>query len=131
MKRALKTAPRIAAGTLAFVLCSLAGSQLLSSTSPEAAKEPVPNILIRPGIVYATSAAKGPKTTAYCEKTYHIACYEPFQIQRAYDEGPLFDKGIDGQGQTIIIVDCVRFDDRRSRSGGLRQELSDFLLRRH
>jgi subtilase family serine protease len=106
VKKAQRIVPRIAAGTLAFVLCSLAGSQLLNSSSPGAAKEPAPNILIRPGIVYATSAAKGPKTTAYCEKTYHIACYEPFQIQRAYNEGPLFDKGIDGQGQTIIIVDA-------------------------
>jgi subtilase family serine protease len=34
-----------------------------------------------------------------------VACYEPFQIQDAYDLAPLFSKGVDGQGQTIVIVD--------------------------
>jgi subtilase family serine protease len=63
------------------------------------------NILIKPGIFYVDERRTGPTTTAYCERTYHIACYEPFQLQRAYDEGPLFSKGIDGKGQTIIIVD--------------------------
>jgi subtilase family serine protease len=34
-----------------------------------------------------------------------IPCYDPAQIQTAYDEAPLFAKGIDGRGQTIVIVD--------------------------
>ena len=106
MKKALGSAPRIVAGVLAFVVCSIAGSQLLSSHSEVAARNPVPSIVIRPGIVYAEGAISGPTTTAFCEKKYHIACYEPFQLQRAYNEGPLFDRGIDGQGQTIIIVDA-------------------------
>ena len=40
-----------------------------------------------------------------CEKSLGIACYEPAQIQRAYDLGPLFRAGTDGKGQTIVIVD--------------------------
>jgi subtilase family serine protease len=63
------------------------------------------NIDIHPDVSYMDAATTHPKTTADCERAYHIACYEPFQIQRAYDEGPLFEKGIDGKGQTIIIVD--------------------------
>lgn len=106
MKKALGSAPRIVGVALAFVVCSVAGSQLLSSGSAVAARNPAPSIVIRPGIVYADGAASGPTSTAFCEKKYHIACYEPFQLQRAYNEGPLFDKGIDGQGQTIIIVDA-------------------------
>jgi subtilase family serine protease len=63
------------------------------------------DIAIEPGILYTNEATTQPTTTAFCERTYHIACYEPFQLQRAYDEGPLFEKGVDGKGETIIIVD--------------------------
>jgi subtilase family serine protease len=34
-----------------------------------------------------------------------LACYDPAQVQAAYDEVPLFKKGIDGRGVTIAIVD--------------------------
>jgi len=51
-------------------------------------------------------------TTTYLSESQCLAtasirlpCYDPAQIQRAYDEGPLFRKGIDGRGQTIVIVD--------------------------
>jgi subtilase family serine protease len=47
-----------------------------------------------------------PPTTALCESELGIACYEPFQLQRAYDLQPLFDQGIDGRGETIVIVDA-------------------------
>ena len=32
-------------------------------------------------------------------------CYGPAQLQAAYHEQPLFDRGITGRGQTIVIVD--------------------------
>lgn len=63
------------------------------------------SVLIHPGIMQVSRAEAGPPTTAYCEKTYHIACYQPGQIQQAYDLAPLFNQGITGTGQTIIIVD--------------------------
>jgi subtilase family serine protease len=47
-----------------------------------------------------------PPTTAQCEQNYGIACYQAFQLQRAYNEIPLFSKGIEGQGETIVIVDA-------------------------
>jgi len=47
-----------------------------------------------------------PPTTAFCRQNLHIACYQPFQLQRAYDLGPLFKRGIDGRGRTIVIVDA-------------------------
>src|SRR5262249_24791332 len=46
-----------------------------------------------------------PPTTATCEAQRHIACYQPFQLQKAYDLAPLFGRGIDGRGRTIVIVD--------------------------
>jgi subtilase family serine protease len=47
-----------------------------------------------------------PPTTAECEKEYRTACYQAFQLQRAYNLNPLFAKGIDGRGETIVIVDA-------------------------
>jgi subtilase family serine protease len=47
-----------------------------------------------------------PPDTATCRANFGIACYQPFQIQKAYDLAPLFDRGIDGRGRTIVIVDA-------------------------
>jgi subtilase family serine protease len=63
-------------------------------------------VRLRPGFIHATRRATKPMTTAECRATLHISCYQPAQIQRAYDEGPLFAGGTDGRGQTIVIVDC-------------------------
>ena len=35
----------------------------------------------------------------------HAPCYGPDQLQTAYNEHPLFNAGITGAGQTIVIVD--------------------------
>jgi subtilase family serine protease len=58
------------------------------------------------GHVYATGKMSQPPTTAQCEKDFGIACYQAFQLQRAYDLQPLFDKGINGKGETIVLVDA-------------------------
>jgi len=50
-------------------------------------------------------ALPSPPTTAFCRATYHFACYQPFQLQRAYDLLPLYRQGFDGTGRTIVIVD--------------------------
>ncbi|MGH9017726.1 MAG: S53 family peptidase, partial [Acidimicrobiales bacterium] len=36
---------------------------------------------------------------------FQVACYQPAQIEQAYDLPPLFSSGITGTGQTIVIVD--------------------------
>ena len=43
-----------------------------------------------------------------------IPCYDPAQIQAAYDEQPLFDAGITGVGETIVIVDSFGSPTLRS-----------------
>src|SRR6266498_1914568 len=46
-----------------------------------------------------------PPSTDECEAIYHLACYSPAQLRRAYDVGPLQQQGLAGAGQTIAIVD--------------------------
>jgi subtilase family serine protease len=47
-----------------------------------------------------------PPTTADCEAASGIACYQPSQYQQAYDMKPLYHAGLNGRGQTIVIVDA-------------------------
>jgi subtilase family serine protease len=49
--------------------------------------------------------ASGPTSTAQCESEWHVACYTPLQLQRAYNLPKLYAKGITGKGSTIVIVD--------------------------
>jgi subtilase family serine protease len=58
------------------------------------------------GHVLAAGKLAQPPTTAQCEADFGIACYQSFQLQRAYNLSPLYKKGIEGQGQTIVIVDA-------------------------
>jgi subtilase family serine protease len=47
-----------------------------------------------------------PPTTADCLNVlFGFRCYQPFQLQKAYDLNPLYDQGINGDGMTILIVD--------------------------
>ncbi len=46
-----------------------------------------------------------PPTTAECEATSGIACYQPSQFQQAYDMNPLYKAGLTGKGKTIVLVD--------------------------
>ncbi|MFZ2057853.1 MAG: S53 family peptidase [Acidimicrobiales bacterium] len=66
----------------------------------------LPNaVIVHPAAVHVGVALSSPPTTSTCENQLQIACYEPAQIQQAYNLWPLFKKGIDGAGQTIVIVD--------------------------
>ncbi len=66
-----------------------------------------PTIVIKPGVHQLPEAKtlSTPWTTALCESQLGIACYQPDQIRTAYNEAPLFAKGITGKGATIVIVD--------------------------
>ena len=63
-------------------------------------------VSIRPDAVHVVASARSaPPATRFCERHYHIACYLPRQIQRAYNLPALYRQGITGRGQTIVIVD--------------------------
>lgn len=46
-----------------------------------------------------------PPDERLCQSEYHILCYGPPQLETAYGERSLFDQGIDGKGETIVLVD--------------------------
>jgi subtilase family serine protease len=53
----------------------------------------------------ALASQTQPPTEAQCVAAFTVPCYDPAQIQTAYNEQPLFSHGITGKGETIVIVD--------------------------
>lgn len=73
------------------------------TSAPESSTVPV---TMRPGAIRLPGTpARGPATTAECEKTDGIACFSPGQLRAAYHLPALYAKGITGKGATIMIVD--------------------------
>jgi subtilase family serine protease len=99
----------VGAGSLLLTV-AVSGAGAVGATGMAAAGPatlgPAGVVTIRPDAVHALAGAlPGPPTTGYCEQHYHIACYQPGQIQRAYDLPRLYRQGVTGRGQTIVIVD--------------------------
>jgi len=46
-----------------------------------------------------------PPTEQQCLARFHFPCYSPDQIETAYNVQPLFRQGVNGSGETIVIVD--------------------------
>jgi subtilase family serine protease len=97
--------PAVAAAGSALLAAAVSGAGVVAPAAGGAAASLAGVVAIRPGIVHALDAQSKPPTTAFCEQKYKIACYLPTQIQQAYHLPALFRKGVDGKGQTIVIVD--------------------------
>jgi subtilase family serine protease len=84
--------PLVAAAAVAIVLFALAAT---------AGAHPVTGRIIP----HAFVRGQAPPTTADCQSAFGISCYSPTQLQTAYDLKPLYAKGLNGKGKTIVIVD--------------------------
>jgi subtilase family serine protease len=83
------------AGALALATGSLVAGGLPATAS----------IAIGPMLHSRFMSAQQPATPAQCEAIFTAPCYGPDQLEAAYNEQPLFNSGITGAGQTIVIVD--------------------------
>jgi subtilase family serine protease len=97
--------PAVAAVSLLAAAVTGAGAVAVAGHA-RSAGEAASIVTIQPGAIHAlTGALPAPPSTAFCEQRYHIACYLPAQIQRAYHLPRLYRQGVTGRGQTIVIVD--------------------------
>jgi subtilase family serine protease len=94
-----------AGGGLVAALGGLAGLSMPVIAGAAAPTVRQATVVIHPGVLHAGRAQEQPPTTAQCEARYHVACYEPGQIRRAYNLSPLYSHRVDGRGTTIVIVD--------------------------
>jgi subtilase family serine protease len=65
-------------------------------------------VTVKPGAIHVGQAAgpqSGPPGTVACVRDYNVACFSVAQVRSAYHLGPLYAKGVTGQGVTIVIVD--------------------------
>jgi subtilase family serine protease len=84
---------------------ALAPASGLAGHAAGASRTPAPAVVIEPAAIHVEGAHRAPPSTAYCERNYKIACYQPGQIEQAYQLPALYRRGITGRGQTIVIVD--------------------------
>jgi subtilase family serine protease len=99
-------------GLLAASLLAVSGSGVAAPV----AEGPTPVPLAQ---LVSTHAFLTPPTTAECQAQLGLACYAPFQFQKAYNLEPLYKNGFTGKGETIVIVDSYGFQ-------GIGQELDIF-----
>ena len=98
----------LAAGTLGVALAATAaaGVALTPSGPGPVAVRSAATVTVTPGVRHLRRESRqGPSTTAECEQSIQIACYNPVQIQQAYNLPSLYARGITGKGATIVIVD--------------------------
>jgi subtilase family serine protease len=98
-----------AAGALTLV-----SGSLLASGAPVAAAA---GIAIRPMLIARFASAAQVPSNQDCVLQFTEPCYQPAQLQTAYDEQPLFNRGVTGKGQTIVIVDSFGSPTIRSDLG--------------
>ena len=96
----------IRGAAIASVAALGAGSAAAAPVAAATTAAAVQVVPFSTGHILAAGEMKQPPTTAQCESDFGIACYQAFQLQKAYDLAPLFNKGIEGQGETIVIVDA-------------------------
>ena len=96
----------VIAGALTVALGAAAGvTQSAAAGLPQPAAAPQAAVRIHPDIQHVGHSSTQPPTTAQCEAAFAVACYEPPQIQQAYNLPALYAKNVTGQGTTIVIVD--------------------------
>ena len=105
-----KAACAAGAGALAVALAAVGGPAGPSGAAAAGAavagpSAPAAAVIIRPGVQHVGHSSRHPPTTADCEASFQVACYEPAQIQQAYNLPVLYGQGVDGRGATIVIVD--------------------------
>jgi subtilase family serine protease len=87
------------------VAAALAGLSVPAVAGAAGSAGPQATVIIRPGVQHVGHSSSQPPTTADCEAAFHVACYEPAQLQQAYNLNPLYAAGVTGKGATIVIVD--------------------------
>jgi subtilase family serine protease len=96
----------IVAGVASVTVAGMLG---VASAGTAVASHPASHARVavaRPDLIrYRNFHATRPPTTAECLNSIGLACYRPAQFQQAYDLKPLYAKGLNGRGKTIIIVD--------------------------
>jgi subtilase family serine protease len=96
----------LAAGILGVAVVATAAAGLALTPPGPGGRVQASVIIITPGVRHLQRESRQrPSSTAECEQALQIACYNPAQIQQAYNLPVLYSRGVTGKGSTIVIVD--------------------------
>jgi subtilase family serine protease len=96
----------VRAVAVALGVATVAVATAAVATTETAPRTAAPTVTITPGIEHQQREPRTrPSTTAECEQAIGIACYDPVQIQHAYNLRTLYSRGITGKGATIVVID--------------------------
>ena len=109
------------AGALAATALGAGAPQASPPVPPAPARHRmVPALAAHPHVKRLPSTLVPGQSPFSCEQEFEgFYCYSPDQIRRAYSIQPLLDRGKDGRGRTIVIVDAYAVP-------GIREDLKAF-----
>jgi subtilase family serine protease len=94
--------------TIAAAACALAigGTTVAAVTAAGVATQKALPAVARAGLYYIRHVSPDdPPTTAECQSLFQVNCYDPAQVEQAYNLTALYDRGITGKGRTIALID--------------------------
>ena len=94
--------------TIAAATCALAigGTTIAAVTAAGGATQKAFPAVTHAGLYYIRHVSPDdPPTTAQCQSLFQINCYDPAQVEQAYNLTALYDHGITGKGRTIALID--------------------------
>src|ERR1700730_8276212 len=99
--------PRRVVRALALSAVVTLATGVASAAADGSASPPHPTAKVKPFVIERDGipALTFPPSTSYCLANLGYRCYQPAQLAKAYNLTPLHSTGIDGSGQTIVIVD--------------------------
>src|SRR5579859_7046627 len=100
-----KAAIAVGAAALTAALGGAAGLSVPVTAAATVTTGAQAAVTIHPDIAHVGHGSSQPPTTADCEAAFQVACYEPGQVQQAYNLPMLYDTGVTGKGATIVTVD--------------------------
>lgn len=95
----------VTAGDSGTIAAAAPGPAAAPGSRPGNTQPPPPGRPGSPGISPGPGHLAAP-TSAWCVRAFGINCYSPRELQRAYDLPPLYARGLDGRGRTIVVVDA-------------------------
>ena len=94
--------------TIAAAACALAfcGTAAAAVTAAGAAPRTTFPALTHAGLYYIRHVSPDdPPSTQECQALLQINCYDPAQVEQAYNLTSLYNSGITGKGKTIALID--------------------------
>ncbi len=107
MKKLARTLAATASAAVSALAVGAATAATPVATTVQAApRAEVAHSSIHRDYYYVHRVSKDdPFTTAQCQAQFQINCYDPAQVQQAYNLTTLYNHGLTGRGRTIALID--------------------------